>query len=166
MKQLSLMLIASISLSSCSSLSPNGRIIFGVGSGAMIGAVGGSSLSPNEASKPWNALIFGLVGALLGGAIASLAGPHEQSHSPETRTLKDKLIPENQTELSLPANTSAPLPDFLKDRLTSLVIEEISMPSNVGEDGTLHEPHKAYRIKRAPELIPNTTEPQKMEKSK
>jgi hypothetical protein len=154
-RTISAVLCTALLASGCASRTRPENILIGVGSGAVAGAVGGAALSPNEPSKPWNALIFGLTGALIGGALGYMA----RSKEPDPGRQQQDLKMREQTSLkggsvSVYPPMNGPLPDFLKDRLTSMVIEELSMPSRVGEDGTLHEPHKAYRIKRSPELLP------------
>lgn len=56
-------------------------------------------------------------------------------------------------EITVPA-TSQKLPDFLERRLTPLVLEQWVEKDSISEDGSLNEPHKMWRIKRLPELVP------------
>ncbi|MEK6577615.1 MAG: hypothetical protein AABZ55_00180, partial [Bdellovibrionota bacterium] len=105
-------------------------------------------------SRGLNALVFGLTGALAGGVMAILT---DKSNSPahETLSLRERdqgLIPEGK---NYGVSIDDGLPSFVKDRLKPIVIEEFVQRDNLSDDGTLHEPHKVYRIKRNAELISN-----------
>jgi len=150
-KALTHFLISSL-LSACATTRKN-DFIFSVGAGAAVGAASGAALSPNAESRPWNAVIFGLTGALAGGAINYLLSNNEPAEKTNS-TLKDRESSNSNNVLVLNPPLAGELPDFLKKRLSSLVIEELTLPPTVGEDGTLQEPHKAYRIKQQPELLP------------
>src|SRR4051794_27319652 len=146
----SLYLILPICLSGCAT--SRGRFLIGAGLGSVLVGGAATALSPNSESRGMNALVFGLAGSLLGGGIGVLISD-------------DSQVPKTESSLKLrQAKTSGPgsdsylvpqksdLPDFLKNRFQSAVIEELREPDSVGEDGTLHEPHKAYRITRPAEL--------------
>ena len=46
----------------------------------------------------------------------------------------------------------AQIPDFVKARIQPVIVEEYMEAATIGEDGTLREPHKVYRIKRPAEF--------------
>ncbi|MGE4108220.1 MAG: hypothetical protein AB7F66_13480 [Bacteriovoracia bacterium] len=101
-----------------------------------------------------NALVFGLSGALAGGLIAALTEPKELKGE-EIGALEGRDKPASSSSFYRVENPieTGNLPDFLKHRLQPVVIEEAHEVDTLSEDGTLHEPHKVYRIKRAAELI-------------
>ena len=137
-------------VSSCATTSP---VRFGVGAGIGALVVGGGAvaLSPNSESRPLNALVFGLTGALIGGLSSLLIhpdAPAKPSHVNASRSVDD-------TRLFLAPKSD--LPSFVKERLTPVVIEEFTEKDAISEDGSLHEPHKVYRILRQAELISKPT---------
>lgn len=144
-----------ILVSACATQNERERLILATSVGAAAGASGGAMLSPNPESRGMNAIVFGLTGALSGAIYA-----HLTSRPKPVRT-KAKQLKEREEEMrkanilfQIPAINAASLPAFLKGRVSQIVIEEIPMQERVGEDGTLHEAHKAYRIKNPPELLP------------
>jgi hypothetical protein len=58
------------------------------------------------------------------------------------------------------------LPEFLKRRIQPVVIEEFIEKDQVTDEGTLHEPHRAYRIKRPAELYTNPVPPEEGARAK
>ncbi|MBI3557221.1 MAG: hypothetical protein HY074_13240 [Deltaproteobacteria bacterium] len=99
-----------------------------------------------------NTLIFGLVGVVVGGIAGLLI--HDDSEVPEPKTpaqngMRIDLKPQ-EFSVSPP---SQDLPAFVRERLKPLVVEELREPDTISEDGSLHEPHKVYRIKRQAELM-------------
>ena len=148
-------LIAASLVSGCATLNQRERLYVGATSGAAIGAVAGSVLSPNSESQGLNALVFGLSGALTGGLLALLTDRPPVT-KPEDKSLKARELKQQDTqEFVVPQNTA--LPDFVKQRLTPVVIEEFEERDSIAEDGSLRAPHKVYRIKRQAEL---TAQPQ------
>lgn len=147
--------VAFLMLASCASSNRNRDFVFSVSAGAAVGAGSGAALSPNAESRPWNAVIFGLTGALVGGALNYLLSNKEPAEDSATKSLLErekKIVQSNAITINPPV--AGAVPDFLKNRVTNLVIEELTLPSTVSEDGVLQEPHKAYRIKQQPELLP------------
>ena len=146
----SILLLSILSFTSCSTLSLKERVLIGSGFGAGVGAIGGSALSPNSESQGLNALIFGLTGALVGGA-ASLIFTDNKDHV--SGSLKERL---DRNELSKNnqylVHPTGKLPQFVRDRISPAVVEEAIEKDQISEDGTLHEPHKVYRIMRQAEL--------------
>lgn len=143
-----------LSLPSCASGRKSLFIDAGIGAG--VGSAGGAALSPNSESRGINALVFGLAGALVGGATALFTDTHTDVSFPhegirERETSLDKTVREFQV---LPTES---LPAFLKARVQPMVIEESIESDSLSEDGTLHEPHKVYRIKRPGELFAKPT---------
>jgi hypothetical protein len=57
----------------------------------------------------------------------------------------------------IPVESVEEVPAFLKNRISQIVVEEIPMRERIGEDGSLIEAHKAYRIRNPAELIPSPT---------
>ena len=157
-RSLSIFVILSLLASACSTTGRK-RILIGAGIGGAVGAVGGNVLSPNDESRGVNALVFGLAGALVGGILGSITDSKPESAS-NVPTLKERdlgVTTPGMQEYLAPANQ--PLPQFVKDRLEPVVIEEFSEPDAVSEDGVLHEPHRAYRIKRPSELFARPIQP-------
>ena len=141
-------------LSSCATVSGKNRIFAGVALGGAIGAGGGLALSPNGESRGINAAVFGLLGGLIGGGAAYFSDPNGANQSGKIPSLKERELgavggSTKQVELQ----SGEALPEFLKKRFRPVVIEEFIEADRVSEEGTLHEPHKAYRIKRPAELI-------------
>lgn len=151
-------MIALISLfaQGCASLSGTKRLVVSAGIGAGAGVIGGATLSPNEESRALNALVFGLSGALISGGIAMItdAKPEPSSRITDLRTRDQGTGPSlDQTIQEFQVLPNQSLPDFLRDRIQPVVIEEYVETDSLSEDGTLHEPHRAYRIKRPGELF-------------
>lgn len=133
----------------CATLTPTQkRAVLYSGIGAAGGAIGGSMLSPNDESRALNTLVFGLTGALTGSLIASLGPSSREPSGPSG--FRDRLEEQAAREFSVYPNGE--LPDFLKNRIQPVVVEEYVESDQVSEDGTLHEPHKVYRIKQPAEL--------------
>lgn len=121
------------------------------GSGAALGGSSGALLSPNDESRGLNALVFGLTGALVGGAISYLTDPKALvTPDPESQS-KNKNTENRSQEYLLP--TDSGLPSFVRERFQPAIVEEYVEGVSIGEDGTLREPHKVYRIKRHAELL-------------
>jgi hypothetical protein len=134
------------------------HVILGVGAGGAAGAAAGATLSPNDDSRGINALVFGLSGALIGGLIGFFtSSTPETPKGSQTLEEKEKLSANNTKEYVV--SPSSELPEFLKKRMSPAVVEEFIETDQVGEDGSLHAPHKVYRIKHAAELIakPNSS---------
>ena len=151
---LALILVWGLALTSCATVSGKNRTLAGVALGGMMGAGGGVALSPNDESRAINAIVFGLLGGLIGGGAAVFSDPNGANQSGKNTTLKEKELGStaaNSKQLEL--NSSEALPEFVKQRFRPVVIEEFVESDRVTEEGTLHEPHKAYRIKRPAELI-------------
>jgi hypothetical protein len=105
-KTLALLITTSLLCSSCSSL--RGTLITGSIIGGSIGAMSGVVFSPNKASTPGNALIFGTIGAGLG----ALLGHYFYTNDPENRDLKQMILPDDKQKNS---KTEVPLFDFNPD---------------------------------------------------
>jgi hypothetical protein len=143
-----------ISLTSCASLSGKNHTFAGVALGGALGAGGGVALSPNDESRAINAIVFGLLGGLIGGGAAIFSDPNGANQSGKKESLKEKELGRSVQETqSFELRANEPLPEFVKERFRPVVIEEFVESDRVSEEGTLHEPHKAYRIKRPAELI-------------
>jgi hypothetical protein len=134
----------------CASLSQRDRVMYGAIGGGAIGAAGGSMLSPNDESRGINALVFGLSGALSGGLIALLTD-RPPATKPEDKSLKARELSEPRVQ-SFVVPPGGELPDFVKQRLSPVVIEEFEETDSIAEDGSLRAPHKVYRITRPAEL--------------
>ena len=131
---------------------PKRDFVLGVGLGAGAGAAGGAAFSPNRESRPMNALVFGLVGALAGGTVAYLK--NQKATPEETKmTLKDKELQPGASAQQYVIGPDQGLPDFVRRRLQPAVVEEYVEADQVSGDGTLHEPHKVYRIERPAEFF-------------
>jgi len=128
---------------------PRGRFLVGAGIGG--GVAGGTALvlSPNHESTLLNGLVFGLAGALLGGLAGLWAGDNPGAETPKG-SLRER---EQSSGAIYSVPESGALPAFVKDRLQPVVIEEIQEGDSISEDGSLHEPHKIYRIQRPAELF-------------
>jgi hypothetical protein len=85
MRTNTILFLLSMLLSGCSSL--RGTLITGSLLGGSFGAMSGVVFSPNQESKPGNALIFGAIGAGLG----ALIGHYFYTNDPENRDLKQML---------------------------------------------------------------------------
>jgi hypothetical protein len=140
-----------IALTTGCATSPRKRMFIGAGAGAGMGAVGGAILSPNSESRGLNTLIFGVIGALAGGLGALLMS--QEDEIPEGKKPVPSLTEESAAGNEFITRPNQELPAFVKQRLIPVVVEELTENDTVGEDGTLHEPHKVYRIKRQAELI-------------
>jgi len=140
MKRFASAILMVISSFGCATSAGRFAISAVIGGGA--GAAGGAALSPNEESRALNAILFGLTGALAGGVIGILT-EKDKTTLPKVQSLR------TQFEIS----NSKSLPQFVQERLTPVVVEEYHESDSVSEDGSLHEPHKVYRIKRPAELI-------------
>jgi hypothetical protein len=122
--------------------------------GGVMGAGGGAVLSPNDESRAINAIVFGLLGGLIGGGAAIFSDPNGANQSGKNPSLKEsELGSAGEKSKQFELNSSEALPEFVKKRFRPVVIEEFIESDRVSEEGTLHEPHKAYRIKRPAELI-------------
>lgn len=133
------------------------RVWAGAGIGLVAGSVGGAALSPNDESRGLNALVFGLSGALLGGIVGAVTGSDPTTKS-ETPTLEEREMKGASTQKEIVIGPTGDLPDFLKHRVSPAVVEEYMEQDQVGEDGSLHAPHRVYRIKRQAELIARPTD--------
>lgn len=151
-RTIAILIAASLLSSSCSTVRRNERLMTGVGTGAGSGALGGALLSPNAESRGLNALVFGLSGALVGGTIALLTGADSDTKTPAS-DLKNRELQSSSSGREFVVQPHQELPAFLKNRIQPVVIEEFVETDQTGEDGSLHEPHKVYRIKRPAELI-------------
>lgn len=146
---LQLIAVALLFLPACAT--GRARFLIGTGIGAGMGATGGALFSPNEESTNLNALVFGLTGALLGGVTALLTDskPEIPKATSDLRAAEQNTILQKE----YPLMNQQELPEFLRGRLQPVVIEEFMESDTVSEDGTLHEPHKVYRIKKPGELF-------------
>ena len=149
-------LILMTQLSACASTSQNKRTFLMSLSGGAAGAIAGVSLSPNRESRPLNGVVFGLSSALIAGAAALIWGQDRVNESENTSPLKarESAIDRPLGSQTYPVTQEGELPEFLKKRFRPVVIEEFVERDRVSEEGTLHEPHKVYRIKRPAELVP------------
>lgn len=156
MRKLILALAVILIASGCSTSRSLKRMGIGAAAGGSMGALGGAVLSPNSESRALNGLVFGLSGALVGVAVAALTQPESSdSRAVESfRTREQQGGPAlRQFTVEVPVSSTQELPAFLKERIQPLVIEEALETDSIGEDGTLHEPHKVYRIRRPAELF-------------
>jgi len=128
------------------------RVQWGMGIGATAGAIGGAVFSPNDASRGTNAVVFGAVGAVAGGLLGYLTEPKAPAAS-EAPSLKARELAPSPGAKDVQVTSPDGLPAFVKDRLQQVVIEEYEEPDTVAADGSLHEPHRVYRIKRPAELF-------------
>lgn len=145
-------------LSLCTSCATaRGRFILGAVGGAVAGGGTAVLLSPNKESQGLNALVFGLAGALVGGlASAFLLKDPKPTDAPDL-SLRGRELGIANPEMLYTVPTNSKLPLFVKERLQPVVVEESVEPDTVSEDGTLHEPHKIYRIQRQAELYSKPT---------
>lgn len=146
---------------SCSSLKKS-MVYSGLGFGA-VGALAGSSLSPDEYSRPHNAAIVGGIGALLGAGLAY----YFWKDDPENRDLKQMIIPGNKIDSSnldsrqqiiIPRESSkyqmrdlgVEVPENIKKKLPKAYVIEHVIPERVEKlnDGKSIsiESHKAYEV--------------------
>jgi hypothetical protein len=117
-----------------------------------MGGFFGRELSPNRESENLNTVIFGALGAGL-GYLGNLILKPEIHQEEIPSTLKERDLRPSGQEFVLPA-TEQKLPEFVRKRLTPIVIEEYEERDSATEDGGIREPHKVWRIKRQPELVP------------
>lgn len=147
-------LLLVVSLTGCASVAGKYRILGGAAIGGSVGAVGGAAFSPDEENRAINALVFGLASALVGGGIALLTDtPERAPDAPNDLRARELGGASGGREYIVMPNQK--LPAFLKPRVKPVVIEEFVEKDRVSEEGTLHEPHKVYRIKRQAELYAN-----------
>ena len=99
-------LALSILITSCSSL--KGTLITGSVLGGSIGGMSGMIFSPNQTSKPANALVFGVIGASIG----ALLGYYFYTNDPENRDLKQMIMDDDKKNNS---KKEVPLFDFNPD---------------------------------------------------
>lgn len=150
MKSVALVCIMTL-LSGCAT--PRGRFLVGSGIGAV--AVGGTAiaLSPNAESRGMNALVFGLVGALVGGLVGLfIKDDGEVPKADNSLKAKEQVNLEGSTKKYYEIPFSQDLPAWVKQRVQPPILEETVEKASVGEDGSLHEPHPTYRIHRSAEL--------------
>lgn len=150
MKRLISLTLILLFLTACAT-NPRKRFLYGAAIGGGTGVVGGAVLSPNSESRGVNTLVFGLVGAVAGAAFALFS--RDDSEIPESANSLEQREASRDAEIYVTDTSSQKLPDFVKERLTPTVVEEYTENGPVTEDGLLHEPHKVWRIKRAPELV-------------
>lgn len=150
-----LLCVAFVVCAGCSTLSGGKRVMSFSLAGAGAGAVSGAALSPNEESRALNALVFGLSGALVGGGLALLTDPNLMTA--ETSDLKKRELGSRQEANEYLVLPEQELPEFLQRRVQPAIIEEFVEKDHVTDEGTLHEPHRAYRIKRPAELFASPT---------
>jgi len=143
-----LVLIVSLT-PACATIGSNRTYDLALG-GAAAGAAGGALLSPNDESRGLNALVFGLTGALVGGLVGILTGDRSEKPEPKSAQISTPKQGDGSRELMLPV--PAQIPDFVKARIQPVIVEEYMEAATIGEDGTLREPHKVYRIKRPAEF--------------
>lgn len=147
------------SFAGCSSV--RGRFVVG----SLMGGLGSGGtavlLSPNAESRALNALVFGLAGGLA-GALLGVVTYTENSCLTSYPSLQERELKSSRTSSKsdddhrfvYPVPTSNNLPEWLKTRVSQPVIEESIERPTLGEDGTLHQEHRTYRIKRQAELSP------------
>ena len=86
--------------------------------------------------------------------MALTTGPRTLVPTSEPATLKERELGiQSGRAQEFHVQERGSLPEFVRDRLQPVVIEEAHQTDLVGEDGTLHEPHKIYRIIRPAELF-------------
>ena len=139
--------------SACSTA--RGRFFFGASTGALVTGGVAAKLSPNTESVPMNALVFGLVGAIVGGGLAVLT--HDDGKVPHSNdSIRQKEADQkslNSKLYSVPISTDLPI--YVRERILPPVVEEEVEKDTVASDRALHEPHKVYRILRNAELYGN-----------
>lgn len=117
------------------------------------GSAGALALTKNKEHQGKN---MAITGAALGLAMhlgaKFLWGKEIDPAKAEILELRAKNL-RPAREITVPA-ANQKLPDFLEKRLTPLVLEQWVENDSISEDGSLNEPHKVWRIKRHPELIP------------
>jgi hypothetical protein len=110
--------------------SPRKNMMIGAGGGAAMGAVGGALLSPNRESRGINTLVFGLVGALAGGLATLLFGAEDQvppGQAPVPPLTADSAFGAATDEHYI-TRPNQELPDFVRERLVPVVVEELNEP--------------------------------------
>ena len=161
MRVLAWVTLASV-VGSCASTSQNKRTFIISLGGASAGAIAGAGLSPNSESRLLNGVVFGLSGALIAGAAALIWGQDRVNESEISSPLKEHELSLGSElgERSYQVQPEGELPEFLKKRLRPVVIEEFLERDRFSDEGTLHEPHRVYRIKRPAELVPGESSSQ------
>jgi hypothetical protein len=145
-------LLLCFAISGCASLNI-GRTTQGGLIGAAAGAGVGMALSPNKESVQMNGLVFGITGAIAGGTLAYLTRSKAPKSS-ASNTLDERAQAAELASKTFQVPLQSDLPAFVRERLTPVEVEEFELSDLVSDDGTLHGPHKAYRIKRNAELVP------------
>lgn len=147
-------LLSSLMFSACSSLNPKLRVLGETLGGGITGASLGAAFAPNDDNRAINALVFGLGTALLAGGVAVWLMPDtpKADPTPDLRAREMGLAP---TGTQYMVHPDSELPEYLKQRVQPAVIEEFEEKDSISDEGTLHEPHRAYRIKRPAELSAN-----------
>lgn len=145
------LLIFSLVLSGCSTFASHRSLKYS-GGGAAAGAALGYGFSPNKESQGLNALLWGGIGAAF-GYLFERAFRDRGDVVEIPSNLEAKELFRESEEFVLPA-TKQKLPAFVQKRLTPVVIEQYTEKDTAGEDGSLHEPHRVWRIKQQPELLP------------
>lgn len=147
-KAILLMLLA---LSGCAGLGLSRSAQYTLG-GAAGGATGGYAFSPNEESRALNALFWGALGGAFSYLTERAFRPEKNEGLPSTLESRE-LFPRPGRDIEVP-HEGKTLPEYVRKRLTPVVIEEFKERDAIGEDGSLHEPHRVWRIKQQPELTP------------
>jgi hypothetical protein len=91
------------------------------------------------------------MGALAGGLGTLLFSTPDEV--PAAGNSAPSLTDESNYDERFITHPSQELPPFVRERLMPVVVETLTEPDTVSEDGSLHEPHKVYRIKRQAELV-------------
>ena len=158
MKSVSLVVIL-LTFTSCSSLKKS--LVYGGLSGGVIGAVAGSSLSPDAYSRAPNAFIWGGLGLVTGAAL----GYFFFKEDPENRDLPQMILRENK-KMDRSEDYTAPviiptsalkykvkdidLPPSLKSKIPKPSIIELTIPERIQklENGRtlVIEEHKATEV--------------------
>ena len=136
-------------VTSASCTTPQLRFSIGAVSAGAVGAAGGVLLSPPDSqNRLLNALIFGLGSALVGAGIGVFS-----VNEPRSCQAPLNLGPNGEPRAEYHLDESGALPDFLKTRISPTVIEQFQERDRITEDGSLHEPHKVYRVKKPADLV-------------
>lgn len=158
MKSVSLVVIL-LTFTSCSSLKKS--LVYGGLSGGAIGAVAGSSLSPDAYSRAPNAFIWGGLGLVTGAAL----GYFFFKEDPENRDLPQMILRENKKmdrsedytgPVIIPTSAlkykvqDTDLPPSLKSKIPKPSIIELTIPERIQklENGRtlVIEEHKATEV--------------------